>query len=90
MTDAEYLLALRAPTAGHLSVLISELASALQDPGFSKHHRLLVAELLTRTQVNPNVAKAASERMQRFVAELSEQEVTESLFEFSVDLPAVR
>jgi len=87
ITDAEYLLALRAPSAGHLSVLITQLSEAMTDPGFSKHHRLLVAELLTRTQVTQTVARAASERMQRYAAELSEVACsTENLF----DLPVAR
>ncbi len=87
ITDAEYLLALRSPTAGHLSVLITQLSEAMQDPGFSKHHRLLVAELLTRTQVTANVARAANERMQRYAAELAEVACSgEDLF----DLPVAR
>ena len=71
ITDAEYLLALRAPSSGHLATLICTLTEALQDPGFSKHHRLLVAELLTRTQVTPTVASAADSRMQKFACELA-------------------
>jgi hypothetical protein len=71
ITDAEYLLALRAPSSGHLATLICTLTEALKDPGFSKHHRLLVAELLTRTQVTPTVAAAADTRMQKFACELA-------------------
>lgn len=69
ITDAEYLLALRAPTSGHLATLLCALDEALRDPDFSKHHRLLVAELLTRTQVTPTVAHAAAGRMQKFAEE---------------------
>lgn len=77
ITDAEYLLALRAPSSGHLATLICTLTEALKDPGFSKHHRLLVAELLTRTQVTPTVASAADTRMQKFACELACAEATQ-------------
>lgn len=69
ITDAEYLLALRSPSSGHLATLLCALDEALRDPDFSKHHRLLVAELLTRTQVTPTVAQAAAARMAKFAAE---------------------
>lgn len=72
ITDAEYLLALRSPTSGHLATLLCALDEALRDPDFSKHHRLLVAELLTRTQVTPTVAQAAAGRMQKFADEQAE------------------
>lgn len=82
ITDAEYLLALRAPTSGHLATLICTLSEALKDPGFSKHQRLLVAELLTRTQVTPIVAAAADSRMQKFACELACAEASdETLFD---------
>jgi hypothetical protein len=77
ITDAEYLLALRAPSSGHLATLICTLTEALQNPEFSKHHRLLVAELLTRTQVTPTVASAADSRMQKFACELAAAEFSD-------------
>lgn len=78
ITDAEYLLALRAPTSGHLATLICTLTEALEDPGFSKHQRLLVAELLTRTQVTPVVSAAAAARMQKFACELASEEAEDA------------
>ena len=88
ITDAEYLLALRAPSSGHLATLICTLDEALRDPDFSKHHRLLVAELLTRTKVTPTVASAAASRMQKFAVELAAAEAAAIAHEEQSDLTA--
>lgn len=75
LTDAEIMLALRAPDAGWLAVLTCVLDEANHDPGFNPRQRDLLMHLIGHGMFSPTVANAARRRAARFERELNEEAV---------------
>lgn len=73
LTDAEIMLALRAPDAGWLSVLTCVLDEANHDPSFDPRQRELLLQLIGHGMFTPSVANAARRRASRFEHELNEE-----------------
>ena len=75
LTDAEIMLALRAPDAGWLAVLTCVLDEANHDPNFSLRQRELLKQLVDQDMFSPTVAGTARRRAARFEDELNDETI---------------
>lgn len=87
-SNTEILLALRAPTAGWLSVLTCVIDEANCDPAFDDHQRELVMQMLNGVSLPPALVDVARQRAARFEAEL-DNETQRLADEAADDFPAV-
>lgn len=73
LTDAEIMLALRAPDAGWLAVVTCVLDEANHDPSFTPRQREVLLQLIDHGMFSPTVANAARRRAARFEQELNDE-----------------
>lgn len=73
ITNAEVLLALRAPGADWLATLITALEESRRDPEFTPQLRAVFAHLATLEEVPDTIVAAAHRRTNEFTERLTEE-----------------